>query len=231
MPGAASSVLPTSPIAAVPSRTAAAAACSAAKRRRSRGRSAADFRSDRVQGTSPSPPGTASASADSSRWQCALTSPGTSTPWARSSAALGNSARSAARVPTIRTVPSSSSATAPSAMGGRSTGTTQRALMIRMIDGLGGGEPLVAHVAAPRLEPRGPDVAFDVGGAELEDGPRLRHHVLLDHRRAEVVAAEAQADLADLRAHRGPGNLQPREVVEVEPREREDAQVAHGGGV
>ena len=68
-------------------------------------------------------------------------------------------------------------------------------------------------------------------GAKLEHRARLRHDVLLDHRRAEVVAAEAQRHLADVRPHRRPRDLQVGEVVQVQARQREHAQVAHRRGV
>ena len=117
-PGAASSVLPTSPMAAVPKRADAAAAVPAAWRRNSRGVSPTFFRNRCAQAMKPPPPGTISPSPDSSRWQWAFTSPGSRAPSARSSVAPENSARTAPRGPTIRTVPSSSSATAPSEIGG-----------------------------------------------------------------------------------------------------------------
>ena len=119
IPGAAASELPTSPIAAVPSATAAAAAVRgglALRVRRCRpcGRSSASS----PRRTGPCRPGRASTCADSSRWLCALTRPGSSTPSARSSDASGNSARTSARRPTASTAPSSASASAPSAIGG-----------------------------------------------------------------------------------------------------------------
>src|SRR6185503_20716386 len=102
------------------------------------------------------------------------------------------------RGPTARMVPSSASASAPSGIGGPSIGMTQRALTTRI--GSRRGEPFVTHVAAAGGEARGADVAFDVVGAELENRPRLRHDVLFDHRRPEVVAAESQAHLPHLGA-------------------------------
>src|SRR4029079_14820229 len=141
---------------------------------------------------------------------------------------------SSARRPTASTAPSSASASAPSAMGGVSIGTTQRALTnftTPVLLLLGDRQTLVTHVAPARREAGGADVAFDVVGAELEDRGRLGHDILLDHPGAEVVAAEAQGDLADLGAPRRPRNLEAGEVVQVEARQREHAQVTHRRGV
>ena len=82
-----------------------------------------------AQANSPLPPGTPSAWPDSSRWQCALTRPGQQRRPRRAPRARRGTRRAARRAPpTASTVPSSASATAPSAIGGRAIGTTQRAL-------------------------------------------------------------------------------------------------------
>src|SRR6056297_3113736 len=56
-------------------------------------------------------------------------------------------------------------------------------------------------------------------------GARLRDHVLLEHRAAEVVAAEVQRRLRDLVAHRRPGRLVVHDVVEHQPGGRGALQV------
>ena len=50
-------------------------------------------------------------------------------------------------------------------------------------------QPLIAHVAATGDEARRTDVAFNIRRGQLEDGACLRDDVLLDHGRAEIVAA------------------------------------------
>src|ERR1019366_10140296 len=74
-------------------------------------------------------------------------------------------------------------------------------------------QPLIAHVAATGDEACGAHGALDVRGRQLEDGACLRDDVLLDHGRAEIVAAEAPPDLADRGPLRDPRHLHVREIV------------------
>src|SRR5947208_5049173 len=70
-------------------------------------------------------------------------------------------------------------------------------------------------VLAPRLGgvARVGDEAAHLGQGHPPGRARGGDHVLLHHQGAEVVRAEAQRDLADLRAHRHPGGLDVGDVV------------------
>ena len=48
-----------------------------------------------------------------------------------------------------------------------------------------------------------------------------RHDVLLDHDAADVIAAEAQSELAGLQALRHPGRLHVQNVLQIKPRNRQ----------
>ena len=61
--------------------------------------------------------------------------------------------------------------------------------------------------------------------------PGRPHHVLLDHHRAYIVAAEAQAGLADLQPLRDPTRLNVLEVAEEDARDRQRFQVFDSGGL
>src|SRR5271165_2985205 len=55
------------------------------------------------------------------------------------------------------------------------------------------------------------------------------HHVLLNHHRANIVAAEAQSGLADLQPLRHPARLHVLEVAEEKPRDSQVLQVLDCG--
>ena len=57
------------------------------------------------------------------------------------------------------------------------------------------------------------------------------HHVLLDHERAEVIAAESERELADLESHRDPARLEVGHVVEDNAGHRHRAQVFRRAGL
>src|ERR1035441_9374280 len=56
-------------------------------------------------------------------------------------------------------------------------------------------------------------------------------HVLLQHHRAHVVAAEAQAHLADFQSLRDPTGLHVQEIRKIEPRNRQHLQVLDRRGL
>src|ERR1035437_5891088 len=68
---------------------------------------------------------------------------------------------------------------------------------------------------------------FHLGDRRVIGRVRGRHHVFLEHERAEVVAAEMERGLSDLQPHRHPARLQVRDVVEHHPGEGGRAQVVH----
>src|SRR6266576_712258 len=72
-----------------------------------------------------------------------------------------------------------------------------------------------------------------VANAHAEGRAGLRYDVLLDHDAAEVVRAELERDLADVRPLRDPRALHVFEIVEVDPAQRLRAEIfvrAHGWG-
>src|SRR5215510_5115597 len=71
-------------------------------------------------------------------------------------------------------------------------------------------DDLVVHRAALRDEAGVLDRARDLGLGQAEVRARGRDHVLFDHQAAEVVRAEAQRQLPDLRALGDPGGLHAR---------------------
>ncbi len=56
------------------------------------------------------------------------------------------------------------------------------------------------------------------------------HYIFFQHHRADIVAAEAQAHLADFQALRDPTGLHVQEVRKIKARDSEDFQVFDGGG-
>src|SRR6266571_1341460 len=84
---------------------------------------------------------------------------------------------------------------------------------------------LARHVA------RVGDEALHFGEGHAPGRARGRDDILLHHQRAEVVGAEPERDLADLRAHRHPGGLDVGYVVEHDARDRLGAEVGHGVGL
>jgi len=87
----------------------------------------------------------------------------------------------------------------------------------------------VQGVSLLRDEPRVADQAAQLflRGAMMRAGGR--HHVLLDHDAADVIAAEAQADLAGLESRRHPGGLDVQNVVEIEARDGQRLEVFDAG--
>src|SRR5688572_3265071 len=66
-------------------------------------------------------------------------------------------------------------------------------------------------------------------GAAVETG--LLHHILVEDGAAEVVAAKVQRHHARLLPFRKPRRLHVHEVVQIDSRQRHDAQVAIGSGL
>src|ERR1700733_12979490 len=56
-----------------------------------------------------------------------------------------------------------------------------------------------------------------------------RNHVLFDYDAADVVAAEAQAQLADFQSGRDPGRLNTQDIAHGAPRQGEHLQILDGG--
>src|SRR5689334_5962419 len=81
-------------------------------------------------------------------------------------------------------------------------------------------QPLVAHVAARRLEAGVMNPLLDGLRTDTERRPSTRYDVLLEHHAAEIVRAEAERDLTDRRALRDPRSAHVIDVVEHEPRDR-----------
>src|SRR2546426_737781 len=75
------------------------------------------------------------------------------------------------------------------------------------------------------------DEAAHLGEGHPPGRARGRHNVLLHHQGAEVVRAEPQRHLADLRAHRHPGGLDVGDVVEHDPGDRLRAEIRHRVGL
>src|SRR6266704_3356479 len=84
---------------------------------------------------------------------------------------------------------------------------------------------LARHVA------RVGDEALHFGEGHAPGRARGRDDILLHHQRAEVVGAEPERDLADLRAHRHPGGLDVGYVFEHDARDRLGAQVGDSVGL
>ena len=86
---------------------------------------------------------------------------------------------------------------------------------------------VVDRVALDRHPSRLPDHRHQLGDGHLLPGlrPGGVRDLLLDHRPVDVVHAEVQGDLGELGAHHDPERLDVREVVEVEPPDRERQEV------
>ena len=86
-----------------------------------------------------------------------------------------------------------------------------------------------------RISLRGAEARIADDAAQLFFGGAVghaggSHYIFFQHHRAYVVAAEAQAHLADFQSLRDPARLHVQEVREIEARDGQDFQVFDGGG-
>src|SRR5271167_1798650 len=96
--------------------------------------------------------------------------------------------------------------------------SSQEELRVQRV-ALGGTESCIADDA--------PQLLF--GGAIADAG--RAHHVLLDHYRADIVATETQAGLADLQALRHPARLNILKVAEEDARDRQRLKIFDCGSL
>ena len=87
----------------------------------------------------------------------------------------------------------------------------------------------VERVALLGDEARVADHAPQLFFGGLVVGARCRDDVLFDHDAANIVAAEAQSELADLQARGNPGTLDVLDVIEIDARDRQRFQVLDRG--
>src|SRR5437773_4672042 len=85
--------------------------------------------------------------------------------------------------------------------------------------------PLARHEACVGDEP------LHLGQRHTPRGARGGDDVLLHHERAEVIGAERERHLADLRSHRHPGSLDIGHVVQHDARDRLRAEIRDGVGL
>src|SRR5690349_11713544 len=83
----------------------------------------------------------------------------------------------------------------------------------------------VILTTASRREAGVADQALHLVGRRAVGRIRCRDDILLDHQRTEIVAAEAERELANLHSHRHPTRLQIRHVVEYDARDRDGAEI------
>src|SRR5665647_2328543 len=88
----------------------------------------------------------------------------------------------------------------------------------------------VERVALHRRAPGGADQPHHLVDVALVAHAGRGDDVLLDHRRAHVVGAESECDLAHLEALSDPRRLDAEHVVEVDAADGEQAQVVEAGG-
>ena len=115
------------------------------------------------------------------------------------------------------------------------SGLAARRGMTRDLDGFLQTALVQEVLPIQRIPLRGPESRVANDAAQLFFGRAIRHtrgsyYVFFEHHRAYVVAAEAQAHLADFEALRDPARLHVEEVREIEARDGEDFQVFDGGG-
>jgi tRNA-specific 2-thiouridylase len=100
---------------------------------------------------------------------------------------------------------------------------------VTRIDARGGesvvGAKVPVRVAHDRRVARADDHLFELFARGFVGRAGVVHDALFEDRAAHVVAAVEERELAHLEAGRQPRRLQVRHVVEVEPRDREHAQV------
>src|SRR4030081_1817488 len=96
------------------------------------------------------------------------------------------------------------------------------------VDSWCGIDESVVLLSAGWWEPGVADQPLHFVGRGAVRRVRGRYHVLLDHERAEVIAAEAERDLADLHSHRQPARLKIRNIVENDPGKGDRTEVLCG---